>query len=82
MSAPLHDAIACTVCGWLLTKNHFGTATSARPGSTGAAENDRLPHGRSPEAFPRPICAGRGCHARLPYCGVITMGVFRGQRFG
>jgi len=22
------------------------------------------------EAFPHPICGGRGCHARLPYSGV------------
>ena len=33
ISAALHDAMACTVCRWLCTKNHFGTSTSARPGS-------------------------------------------------
>ncbi|AIU06670.1 hypothetical protein LI99_07155 [Mycolicibacterium smegmatis] len=33
ISAALHDAIACTVCRWLWTRNHLGTVTSARPGS-------------------------------------------------
>ena len=33
ISAALQDAIACTVCKWLCTKNHLGTSTSARPGS-------------------------------------------------
>jgi hypothetical protein len=32
-SAALHDAIACTVPRWLCRKNHFGTVTSASPGS-------------------------------------------------
>jgi hypothetical protein len=30
MSAALHDAIACTVCRWLWTKNHLGTAADNR----------------------------------------------------
>ena len=33
ISAALHDAMACTVCRWLCTKNHLGTSTSASPGS-------------------------------------------------
>src|SRR5436190_7300127 len=33
ISAALHDAMACTVDRWLWTKNHFGTVTSATPGS-------------------------------------------------
>jgi hypothetical protein len=33
ISAALHDAMACTVCRWLCTKNHLGTSTSAKPGS-------------------------------------------------
>ena len=60
-SAALHEAMACTVCRWLYTKNHFGMSTSARPGSItrtwgstdakygtriiAAAENSRLPSG-------------------------------------
>jgi len=33
ISAALHEAIAWTVCRWLWTKTHFGTLTSAKPGS-------------------------------------------------
>ena len=67
ISAALHDAMACTVCRWLCTKNQLGTSTSARPGSIrltwgsteakygtraiAATENSRLPPGRSDNCF-------------------------------
>jgi hypothetical protein len=67
ISAALHDAIACTVCRWLWTKNHFGTVTSAKPGSIrttcgtidakygtraiAAVENRRVPPGRPARRF-------------------------------
>ena len=71
ISAALHDAMACTVDRWLCTKNHFGTVTSANPGSIrttcgstdakygtramAAAENRRLPPGRPAKPLPHAV---------------------------
>ncbi len=67
ISAALHEAMACTVQRWLCTTNHFGTVTSANPGSIrttcgstdakygaraiAAAENSWLPPGRPAGRF-------------------------------